>query len=306
METQHTADFPSRGHGWCYEGAREEDCHERTSLGPARFSDLKTYTIGAVDGDIGSIHDLFFDDLDWTVRHLVADTGRWLPGRKVLISPMAIAGTDPGTRVRTRLTIAQVKDAPDVDTDAPVSRQHEIQLAAHYGFPEYWQGPFRWGASPFPFYGDVVPVGMDVAAAEPPSSAAREEIVARVAQEGDPHLHSARSVAGLGLRATDGDLGHVEDFLVDDGAWVIRYLIVDPRNWWPGSHVLLATDWVSAVSWDDRRVEVDVTREGVRQAPPYDPSTWMVERDWERRLHGAYRRPGYWEKPDTGRRRRAA
>jgi hypothetical protein len=271
-----------------------------------RFTDLRNYTIGAVDGDIGSIHDLFLDEQDWTVRHLVVDTGRWLSGRKVLISPMAIAGLDPsGLRVLTRLTTAQVKDAPDIDTDAPVSRQHEIQLAAHYGVPEYWQGPFRWGASPFPYvYGDVGPVGLPVV--EPRASAVREEIVARVAQEGDPHLHSARAVAGLGLRATDGDLGHVEDFLVDDAAWVIRYLIVDPRNWWPGHHVLLATDWVTAVQWDDRRVEVDVSREAVRQAPPYDPPSWVVERDWEQLLHGAYGRRGYWEEPADTRRRRPA
>jgi hypothetical protein len=238
-----------------------------------RFTDLKNYAIGAVDGDVGSIHDLFFDDEDWTVRHLVVDTGRWLSGRKVLISPMAIVGIDPsGLRVLTRLTTVQVREAPDIDTDAPVSRQHEMRLAAHYGLPEYWAGPFRWGASPFPYvHGDLAAVGLEIPVAEPRAAAVREEMAARVTQEGDPHLHSARAVAGLGLHATDGDLGHVEDFLIDEAAWVIRYLIADPRNWWPDNHVPLSTDWVTGVNWDDRRVEVDVSRDAVRHAPPTIP-----------------------------------
>jgi hypothetical protein len=111
----------------------------------------------------------------------------------------------------------------------------------------------------------------------PPGSPPRqnrtaEEVAARQRAGRDEHLRSARAVSGYGIRATDGELGHVEDFLIDESDWAIRSLIVDPRSWWPGPHVLIGTDWIREVSWEDRTVEVDVTRETVRNAPAYPPA----------------------------------
>ena len=71
-----------------------------------KMKDLKGFSIGARDGDIGEANDFIFDDKNWTVRYLVADTNRWLPGRKVLISPIVVDHRGLG-----RQTIAGATDA---------------------------------------------------------------------------------------------------------------------------------------------------------------------------------------------------
>ena len=169
-----------------------------------------------------------------------------------------------------------------------MSRQHEVELATYYGYPFYWTGPYRWGATPVPML-----VGHDVG---PRGMAAGGPADVDAAHRGDPHLHSAREVIGYGIAATDGELGHVEDYLLDEETWAIRYLIVDPRNWWPGAHVVISVEWLEDVSWESRTVGVGMTRDAVRNAPEWRPED-RVDRQWETRLHGHYNRAGYWERP---------
>jgi hypothetical protein len=252
------------------------------------MTEMRRYTIGATDGDIGSLHDLFFDDKSWTIRYLVVDTGTWLSGRRVLISPMSVVEPDGvSERFHVRLTRAQMESSPHVDTDKPVSRQHEIEMSRYYGYPYYWTGPYRWGMAPY-----AAPV-----AVPPRPSAVEEEVMARERASADPNLRSVRAVTGHYIVASDGEIGHVEDFLVDDRAWAIRYMIVDTRNWWPGKKVLVSPEWISSVSWADATVSVDLTRDGIRNAPEYDPSC-PLDREDEARLFGAYRRPAYWDTED--------
>jgi hypothetical protein len=169
----------------------------------------------------------------------------------------AIHGRD--RRLLTNLTRENVERSPDIDTDRPVSRQQEIDLHRHYGFPYYWTGPFRWGITPTPWAAALA--GVPLAPVTPP----REH-------RDDPHLRSAREVTGYGIHAKDGDIGRVADFVMDEDSWAICYVIVDPRNFWPARHVLIAADRIMWVAWGERRVHVDVTRDDIRQAPPYDPS----------------------------------
>jgi len=261
-----------------------------------RADDLREHTIGATDGDIGTVEDVYFDDLSWTVRYLVVDTGGWLSGRKVLLSPPSFRGVDDaGRRIETALTRRQVEESPSIDTAKPVSRQHETALGAHYGYGAYWSGPYRWGAFAYPYpllHAGVLPPVTE----SPYENRVAEELAARERENEDPHLRSARAVKGYGIRATDGDLGHVEDFLLDTQDWAIRYLVVDPRSWWPGPHVLIATDWIRGVSWNDSVVEVDVTREAVRGARRYDARGTFGRPD-EISWYAEHRRPGYWERP---------
>jgi hypothetical protein len=258
-----------------------------------RFTALRDHTIAAVDGDIGSVVDVYFDDRSWTVRYLVVDTGTWLSGRQVLLSPVSLRGVEPaGSRVRTELTRQQVQDSPSIDTDKPVSRQHETDLQVHYGYAPYWVGSYRWGMDPYPFpTAEVLPAG----GAPVMEGRVAEELAAREREYRDEHLHNAREVTGYAIRATDGDLGHVEDFFIDEEDWAIRYLLVDPRSWWPGPHVIIGTDWIRNVNWDDHVVAVDVTRDAVRGAPRYEPSS-QLGRDEEMRLYAHHRRPGYWDR----------
>jgi hypothetical protein len=256
-----------------------------TAMAPRlwRADVLEGFTLGAADGDIGRIEDLYFDDQTWTVRYLVLDTSKWLPGRRVLISPASIGDVDPvGMRLVTGLTKDQVEHSPGVDTAMPVSRRHEARLLTYYGLPFYWRGPYRWGPTRVPRATDQRGAGQDAPGADSH-------------ERPDLHLRSARTVRSFGIRATDGDLGRVEDFLVDDDAWAIRYLVADTRAWWPGVAVLVATEWITDVGWEDSRVHVGVTREAVRGAPRYEAGP--IDREFEARLHAHYRRRGYWERP---------
>jgi hypothetical protein len=247
-------------------------------------SDLKGTIIAATDGEIGSVQDLYFDDVRWTVRYLMVDTGAWLPGRQVLISPIAVGGPSWGDgRLSVRLTKQQVEDSPPAESNKPVDRQYEQRYAQYYGYPYYWSGPNRWGATAYPDGTLTAPL----ASPEPAIGLVAPE------EQGDPHLRSARDVMTYYIEATDGDLGHVADFLVDDREWAIRYMVVDTRNWWPGKKVLVSPDWIRTVSWEDSRVYVDLTREGLKSAPEFDPNA-PVERTYEDRLYRHHQRRQYW------------
>jgi len=242
-------------------------------------SHLKGTTIAATDGEIGSAQDLYFDDHSWTVRYLMVDTGSWLPGRQVLISPRSVLSVTDESKIPVSLTKSQVENSPSTDMDKPVDRQYEEEYARYYGYPYYWTGPYRWGTSAYP--GEGVLGVAEVAGVMPPAG-------------GDPCLRSTLNVTGYYIEATDGDIGHVDDFIVDTTAWVIRYMIIDTRNWWPGKKVLVSPEWINRVSWPDSRVYVDMSKEAIKGAPEYDADRPLA-RDYEARLFGHHNRRVYWD-----------
>ncbi|MBN1360452.1 MAG: hypothetical protein JW993_07665 [Sedimentisphaerales bacterium] len=236
---------------------------------------LSDFSIGATDEEIGKVHSFLFDSKTWVIRYLVADTGRWLPGRKVLIAVSALGQPNWEGRVfPVSLTKEQVKKAPGIDTDKPVSRQREIELHQYYSWAPYWAG-----------YG--VPLGGT------PVSPPVDPEEAKEAAKGDPSLRSTREVKGYYIHAADGQIGHVEDFIAGDEDWVIRYLVVDTRNWLPGRSVLVSPQWVRQVSWDRQEVVVDAAKETVKNCPTYNPSA-PVNREYEIQLYDYYGRPKYW------------
>jgi hypothetical protein len=238
------------------------------------LSDLRRMSIGAVDGDIGRVKDAYFDDHEWTVRYIIIDPGPWLTGRWVQITPWSISGIDwAARRINAALTRDQIRNSPDIDADPPVSRQHEIAYLDYFGYPHYWSGPLLWGDVPFPNPRTLW-------------SGARLESD-RPIPRGDPHLRSASEVSGYQIQAADGSIGHVDDFLFDDQGWSLRYLVVDTRNWLPGRHVLIATDWVKDVSWEGHSAHVAMTRNEVRLSPEYDRRSFT--HNAEEALHQHYR-----------------
>jgi hypothetical protein len=250
------------------------------------ISALKGLTVKAIDGDVGSIYDVYFDGKHWTVRYFVVDTGTWFSGHRVLISPMSLRGAAViGDRLDIELSRAQIEQAPSWDTDKPVSRQHEIAYSDYYNYPYYWTGPARWGFGWDPYIGAVGPRR---------PSAVEEELLARERESADPNLQSARAVIGSYVHAEDGDIGHVEDLLVDERAWAIRYIVVDTRNWLPGRKVVISPAWTKTVSWEESKVYVGLRRAEIEAAPEYDPNAPM-ERAQESRLYEHYRRAKYWD-----------
>lgn len=248
-------------------------------------SDMTGCGIDATDGSIGTIGDLLFDDQTWTVRWFVVKTGVVFTGREVLLPPSAILSADSiGRLLSLNVSKQQVKDSPEIDFDAPVSRQQESSIYDHYGWHPYW-GPHTYFAP-----GDRAPV-------VPSQPTEYEDEVERAASdarhEGDPHLRSATEVTGYYVHATNGDIGHVEDLVVDTDAWAIRYIAVDTVNWWPGKKVLISPAALTDVIWATQSVHVNLTREQVRNAPEYLPGE-TIDRAYETRYHDYYRYPYYW------------
>lgn len=238
------------------------------------------YKLAAADGVFGKVKDFLFDEDQWTVRYMVADAGPWLVGKKVLVSPLSLG--DPDWRSGTlsvRLTRDQVKAAPDLDEDAPVSREYEKRWFDTYAWPYYWGGAGVWAGGMYPNYVSSRQRSGEAFGEEPESQS--------------QVLRSAKEVDGYHIRATDGDIGHVEDFILDDETWTLRYMVVDTRNWLPGKKVLLAPRWVDSIGWADRTVSVDLTRDLVKNSPKYDP-TMPINREYEERLYDFYGRPVYW------------
>ena len=224
--------------------------------------------------ELGRVEDFYFDEDRWTVRYIVVSTGGWLTGRSVLLSPMSIARLEwDRARIDFALTEERIKDAPDADLAQPISRQFETDYSGYYGIPHYWAGAELWGMWSTPM--DVQPP----AASQPPSAQL----------PGGRHLRSVREVTGYHILASDGEIGHVDDYLVDDDSWRIRYLMIDTSNWLGGRTVLLAPEWASRVDWIDQKVHVDVTRAEVEQSPEYDPAA-DIDGKYEQRLAESFHR----------------
>jgi stress response protein YsnF len=238
---------------------------------------LKGYNLEARDGEIGSVKEFYFDDLHWTIRYLVAETGDWLTDRQVLISPYALVAVDKKTRhIAISLTKKQIEESPSLDSDKPVSRQFEEAYYGYYNWPMYSGGAYSWGPSPYIM----------------PNIEKRKESL-KLEKTWDAHLRSTRDVSGHHIHALDGDIGHVEDFIIDDETWAIRYLVIDTKNWWPGKKILLSPKWIERISWSESKVFVNLSRENVKQSPEYTDDA-PPTRDYETALHRHYHRPGYW------------
>lgn len=228
-------------------------------------SDLHGKHIAARDGEIGSVIDSYFDDRHWAVRYLVVDTGDWLPGQKVLLSPASVsAATGDGKSIEVSLTRQQVRDSPGTDAAVPVSRQFEEAHARYYGYPFYWNGPYVWGDSQHPISGEGSVTG------NPTGSANRERVreLKEAEQEArESHLRSTGEVTGYRVVATDGPIGHVDDFEFDPRDWSIRAIIIDTRDWLPGGEVRVARDVVDHIDWVTREMRVRATRDEIKGAP---------------------------------------
>jgi hypothetical protein len=252
---------------------------------------LNGLRILATDGEVGAVAQAaYFDDEQWVVRYLVVDTKAWLRGRSVLISPYAVTFIDWEARtIAVNLTRAQVEHSPDIDTQQPVSRQQEAEYHRYYGYPQYWPyaayaAYWAWGAIPI---------------AVPPDPLIREDAVkhrraAADSRSADTHLRSSEAVLGYHVRSSDGLIGHVSDFLFEEETWAIRHLVVDTRNWLPGKHVLVAPQWIRAVSWAERTLSVALTRRQIEQSSEYDPK-YLLSQDYEHALRQRDSRPHHRE-----------
>jgi hypothetical protein len=217
--------------------------------------------LGASDGDLGQVKDFYFDDHTWAVRYVVADTGKWLPGRQVLLSPHAFSSSLPTAKTMlVNLTRKQIEDSPSVETHKPVSRQYEEEYHRYYGWPYYWEGDGLWGGMRgFPIL-------------EPPagfSSGEPEASIGPKLKSTDADLRSTQAVSGYHLQATDGIVGHVCDFLMDDKSWAINQLVVKTGHRFTGKEVQIPINQVERISYKESTVFVKLTKEAVEKSPEH-------------------------------------
>ena len=242
----------------------------------------------ATDGTIGKVNDFYFDDHKWIARYLVADTGTWLPGRRVLIAPQALGMPNwEANEMPVALTIEQIENSPLVSEKKPLVREHEEELHNYFGWQPYW-------ALEMPQSSELAEAR--ARSAEQQLSHEQTESArpaATAVQQRDANLRSAREVMSYRVEASDGQIGHVEDFIIDCEQWMIRYMIVDTRNWFPGKKVLIAPQWIDKINWPEQIVNIDLTRDQIKNSPEYDPHA-PINREYEEHLFDFYGRPTYW------------
>ena len=214
--------------------------------------ELYGHKLAASDGDIGHVKDFYFDDKSWVVRYIVADTGSWLTGRLVLLSPHSLGQPDQQTKtLQVGLPKKQIENSPSIESHKPVSRQYELEYYRYYGWPAYWEGSAMWGFGGFPV---VVPP-------------LREELEAHLQHHhrNDKHLQSAQAITGYAIQAADGPIGHVTGLMVDDKSWAIRELVVETGHWYAGKEILISPARVDRISYEDSKVFVALTKADIQQ-----------------------------------------
>ena len=244
-------------------------------------SAIKGYAIKASDGQLGVVSDFLFADDGWRIKWLVVDTGKWLPGRLVLVHPGALGQPDAARRqFPVALTKQQVEDSPSISTDQPVSRQMEARLYNHYGWDPAWgETHFQAGA----ISSRLVPPPY-LAGASPHDVTHNEALST---PQGDPHLRSIAAVRGYVIHAKDGAIGLILDFLFDDTDWSLRYIKADTGTWWSGTQVLLAPAVVRSINSKENTMSVDLTRSQIQGSPKYD-SSMTVDGAYENALISYY------------------
>jgi hypothetical protein len=246
-------------------------------------SEVSGYAVHASDGLVGTVSDLLFEETTWLIRWLVVSTGDWTGGRVVLLPPLVLAHVNHiGHQLNVNLTRQQVRDCPDVESDRPVSRQTEANLCNYYGWTPYWGDSVNMDF--------VRTKGLGKPLMIAPSSIgfleAEKEADSAWRTKGDSTVHSINEVLSYHIEASDGEIGHVEDFLVEAFAWSVRYLLVSTKNWWPGKKVLISRS-IQEIRWDDQMVCLGVSRQKVKDSPAYDPSM-AVDSEYERNFHRHY------------------
>lgn len=241
---------------------------------------IKNYKLKCLDGEIGKVKDFYFDDETWTIKYLVINTGNWLIGRKVLISPQSIKSMSKDDESFViNLTKSQIENSPILESDKFVSKDYLKKFHIYYEFPIYSKGAWYgedWKSPP-----------------HMPSDAERKKFIQNIEDESewDPHLRSMKTVSGYYIQATDGEIGHLDDFIFDAETWKINYLEIDTKNWLPGRRFIISPEWIDHVGWDDSTVFVNHSTDEIEHSPEYTSET-VLDLDFEKKLHDHYNREG--------------
>jgi hypothetical protein len=242
------------------------------------INNLVGYGINAKDGKLGKVNEFYFDDITWSIRYLVVETGNRSSERKVLIPRAALGITDWKSRnFHVNLTIKQVNNSPNIDADKIISRQKERELFNHYGLQYYWENGFYYR-----------PIQIDSFTNIANKKTVKKEDDFTQEFYKDQHMRSTNKVKGYYIHANDGEIGHVEDYIVDDEKWNLCFLIVDTHNWQPGKKVLILPRWINRIDSNESKVYLNLSQESIKNIPEFDPSQ-PIGTNYETELFNDYR-----------------
>jgi hypothetical protein len=241
---------------------------------------IKTYALEAVNGEVGRFEEIYFEDSYFMIRYLVVNTGGWLSGQKVLLSPFTVGDVDEKDhKLFIELTQEQIKHSPPIESNRPVSREYEINYFNYYGWPPYWENT-PWPSTP------SIPPTVTASPHEKTNSSFRPD---------ENHLRSSKELQGYSINVKNGSIGHLKSFIIDTQYWTIRYLEIDTRKWLRGGkYILISPAWISQISWPDRSLSVELSREVLKDAPEYDENK-TIDRDYEFKLFNYYGKEIYWK-----------
>ncbi len=253
------------------------------------LKNLSGYSVHGKEGEVGKADQFYFDDEKWTIRYFIVDTGPWFSRSKLLVSPLAIQNIDSSNRtIVTNLTRNQLLKSPDIDTDMPISQQTEMQYLDYYKWPYYWTGAGVWGTGATLEGGFSLPPSFENSEVELGTMPKNED-------KSDSHLRSTKEVFGYHVDATDAEFGRLDDFIVDESNWTVRYLVVHLRKWLPSKTVLISREWAESFSLRQKKIRVSVSRDQIQGSPEFNPDA-LLNREYEAQLHEHYGREKYWER----------
>jgi len=230
---------------------------------------------------IGKVEDFYFDDQSWAIRYMIVNTGGWLAGKQVLVSPLGIqSGDSDHRRIELNMSPEQVQHSPSINSEMPVSKQQEAEYYDYFHWPYYWHGAGIWGIAP----------SIEDALDRPfPIELRSKEI-----EQPHNHLRDLKEILKYHIRATDRQFGHVNDFMFDDRDWVIRYFVIKSSSWFSTNRTLISTKWIEGIRWEDRVFQVGLHSKKMKGAPQFRPDL-PIDRSYENKLHEYYNQPIYWE-----------
>jgi hypothetical protein len=224
------------------------------------LEELNGSTIHAVDGDVGQVTDVYFDDRHWTIRLMVVDIQPWVPlSEKTLISPISLLEYDiEKQQLNVSITKDKVKNSPQIDEQETVSREFEKSYFDYYAYGYYWVGPRAWGEYAYP-----------VALVNPHtlSKGSSENEDTKTSN----HLRSTNEITHYGIDALDGKKGYIKDFICDTDSWSLLYIVVDTRDWLSGGKkVLISPKHLDKLNWEEKTATCHLSFEQIQTCPEYN------------------------------------
>lgn len=239
-----------------------------------KMQDLIGFRICAADGHIGRVQDLYFDDQQWTVRYLVISIGSWLAERQILLSSALIKEPDwSGNALRVLLTIKQIEKSPTIRSEQALANLDDQKDGNKHPRPASWQQ--NQALSPVVNMNAGLLAMATTPIAWPAETTSAHHMYARNCDKlgtfshlpGAPHLHSAHAMFNDTMQVIDGELGHVEDLLINETDWRIHYLLVRTHNCWPDRQVLVSPRSIKPANWPASQVVVNRTYAQIKNNP---------------------------------------